>query len=37
LKPDPIPDEYIHKIVEAGPWAMSGANSQPWEYEEKKE
>jgi nitroreductase len=32
LKPDPIPDEYIDKILEAGRWAMSGANSQPWEY-----
>src|ERR671926_418393 len=32
LKPDPIPDEYINKILEAGRWAMSGANSQPWEY-----
>ena len=32
LKPDPIPDEYIRMIVEAGRWAMSGANSQPWEY-----
>jgi 5,6-dimethylbenzimidazole synthase len=32
LKPDPIPDSYIDKILEAGRWAMSGANSQPWEY-----
>ena len=32
LKPDPIPDGYIEKILEAGRWAMSGANSQPWEY-----
>jgi nitroreductase len=32
LKPDPIPDEYVQKILEAGRWAMSGANSQPWEY-----
>src|SRR5213594_1308108 len=32
LKPDPIPDEFINKILEAGRWAMSGANSQPWEY-----
>jgi nitroreductase len=32
LKPDPIPDGYIGKILEAGRWAMSGANSQPWEY-----
>jgi nitroreductase len=32
LKPDPIPDEYVQMILEAGHWAMSGANSQPWEY-----
>lgn len=32
LKPDPIPDDYVTKILEAGRWAMSGANSQPWEY-----
>jgi 5,6-dimethylbenzimidazole synthase len=32
LKPDPIPDEYIEMVIEAGHWAMSGANSQPWEY-----
>lgn len=32
LKPDPVPDEFVEKILEAGRWAMSGANSQPWEY-----
>ena len=32
LKPDPIPDGYIEKVLEAGRWAMSGANSQPWEF-----
>jgi nitroreductase len=32
LKPDPIPEDYITKILEAGRWAMSGANSQPWEF-----
>ena len=32
LKPDPIPDDYVQKILEAGRWAMSGANSQPWEF-----
>lgn len=32
LKSDPVPDEWIQKILEAGRWAMSGANSQPWEY-----
>jgi nitroreductase len=32
LKPDPIPDDYVTKVVDAGRWAMSGANSQPWEF-----
>ena len=32
VKPDPIPDEYVDKIIEAARWAPSGANSQPWEF-----
>jgi nitroreductase len=32
LKPDPIPDELVEKILESGRWAMSGANAQPWEF-----
>jgi len=32
LKPDPLPEGAIEKILEAGRWAMSGANGQPWEY-----
>ena len=32
FKPDPIPDEYIEKILEAARWAMSGGNGQPWEF-----
>lgn len=32
FKPDPVPDEYIEKIIEAARWAMSGANAQPWEF-----
>lgn len=32
FKPDPIPDDYIEKIIEAARWAPSGANSQPWEF-----
>ena len=32
LKPDPIADEDIHKILEVGRWAMSGANGQPWDF-----
>lgn len=30
--PDPVPDEYIDRIVEAGRWAPSGFNQQPWEF-----
>lgn len=32
LKPDPIPDEVVDKVIEAARWAPSGANSQPWEF-----
>jgi nitroreductase len=32
LKSDPVPDEYITKILDVGHGAMSGANSQPWEF-----
>ena len=31
-KPEPIPDEYVQKIIEAARWAPSGADSQPWEF-----
>ena len=30
-KQEPVPDEHIHKIIEAGSWAPSSANSQPWD------
>ena len=32
FKPDPIPDEYVDKIIEAARWAPSGFNMQPWEF-----
>jgi nitroreductase len=32
FKPDPIPDEYVDKIIEAARWAPSGLNQQPWEF-----
>jgi nitroreductase len=32
FKPDPVPLELLEKILEAGRWAMSGANAQPWEF-----
>jgi nitroreductase len=32
LKPDPVPDELVAKIIEAGVCAPSGANSQTWRF-----
>ncbi len=32
FKTDPVPDEYVDKIIEVARWAPSGANSQPWEF-----
>jgi nitroreductase len=32
FKPDPIPEEYVEKIIEAARWAPSGFNMQPWEF-----
>jgi len=32
FKPEAIPEEYIEKMLEAGRWAMSEANAQPWEF-----
>ncbi len=29
---DPVSDDTVGKIIEAGRWAPSGANSQPWEF-----
>jgi nitroreductase len=37
FKADPIPDEYINKIIEAARWAPSGFNLQPWEFVVVKE
>ena len=31
-KPDPIPDDYIDKIIEVARHAPSGFNMQPWEF-----
>jgi 5,6-dimethylbenzimidazole synthase len=31
-KPDPVPDDFIMKILDAAHYAMSGANCQPWEF-----
>lgn len=32
FKPDPLPDEYIDKIIEVARWAPSGFHTQPWEF-----
>ena len=32
LKPDPVPDELIHKLIEAATKAPSGGNRQPWAF-----
>jgi 5,6-dimethylbenzimidazole synthase len=32
LKPDPIPDDAVNRIIEAARWAPSGFNTQPWEF-----
>jgi nitroreductase len=32
FKPDPIPDDYTNKIIEAARWAPSGFHTQPWEF-----
>lgn len=32
FKPEPIPNDFIDKIIEAARWAPSGGNSQPWDF-----
>ncbi len=32
FKPDPVPDEYVDKVIEAARWAPSGFNLQPWDF-----
>jgi nitroreductase len=32
LKPDPVPDELIKKILQAAQWAPSGGNTQRWRF-----
>lgn len=31
-RPDPVPEEAITRILEAGRWAASAGNSQPWGF-----
>ncbi len=30
LRPDPIPEAVLHRVLEAATWAPSGGNRQPW-------
>ncbi len=32
FKPDSIPEEVVYKILQAGRWAPSSSNSQPWHF-----
>ena len=32
FRPDPIPEEVLSKILQAGRWAPSSSNSQPWHF-----
>jgi len=32
FKPDPIPQEYVDKMIEVARWAPSGFHTQPWEF-----
>ncbi len=32
FKPDPLPPGALEQMLEAARWAMSGANTQPWEF-----
>ncbi len=31
-KPDPVPDEMVEQLLEAGRWAPSASNRQPWAF-----
>jgi nitroreductase len=32
FKPDPVPGEIVHKILQAGRWSPSSSNTQPWHF-----
>jgi nitroreductase len=32
LKPDPVPDELVHQILQAGQWAANGGANQRWRF-----
>lgn len=31
-RPEPVPEEVLEKILEAGRWAPSASNAQPWKF-----
>lgn len=31
-RPDPVPDEMVEQLLEAGRWAPSASNRQPWQF-----
>lgn len=31
-RPDPVPEELLQQVLEAGRWAPSACNTQPWEF-----
>ncbi|MBC8450515.1 MAG: nitroreductase family protein, partial [Chloroflexi bacterium] len=31
-RPDPVPDEMVEQLLEAGQWAPSASNRQPWAF-----
>jgi nitroreductase len=32
FKEDPVPEKVLHKVLDAGRWAPSAGNSQPWRF-----
>ncbi len=32
FKPDPVPDDAVHGILEAARWCQSASNKQPWRF-----
>ena len=30
LRPDPIPDDVLNRVLQAAAWAPTGGNMQPW-------
>ena len=32
FKPDPVPDDVVHRILQAARWAPSSSNTQPWHF-----